>query len=162
MYPVSISARLIYWPQKCCCCSGRTNATLNVTAENDSQTHSKTWGVPYCSDCIAHLDAAQRYQGGISILIVLLLGGGSFMLAAKAGAPFLVTVLLMILVPWAALWPIRKSAVNEATRRMQKHCTCSHAAVSYFGWSGTVHRFGFSNREYRDDFIKGNVGKILR
>lgn len=62
---VQISARLIHWPQQCACCFGPFNdyyrATYTrVTGKKVIRTDSRWWDVPYCSECLDHLDAHAR------------------------------------------------------------------------------------------------------
>ena len=62
---VQISARLIRWPQVCACCLGRADEVYRttytrVTGKKVIRTDSRWWQIPYCSDCLNHMDAEVR------------------------------------------------------------------------------------------------------
>jgi hypothetical protein len=59
---VQISARLISWPQQCACCLGRATEVYQtshtrVTGKKVIRTDSRSWKVPYCGNCLDHVDA---------------------------------------------------------------------------------------------------------
>lgn len=81
---VSISARIIRWPQLCCCCLGVSNevycANYNrFDGSKSVRVTSRSWNVPYCTQCIEHVNAKKSNMFNMSksvsfILIGVLLG----------------------------------------------------------------------------------------
>jgi hypothetical protein len=56
---------LIQWPQICACCLGRADDVYQtthtrVTGKKVIHTDSRWWKVPYCSNCLDHMDAEAR------------------------------------------------------------------------------------------------------
>lgn len=67
MPTVKVSAVVLHWPTCCVCCCGTADTTLPVSAERESgvkviRTQSKTWAIPYCTRCLAHMKGPAEVQ----------------------------------------------------------------------------------------------------
>lgn len=98
---VQISARLIRWPQMCACCLGRADDVYKttharVTGKKVIRTDSRWWKVPYCSDCLDHMDAEARAKsitaaGAYAVLVGGILLGLMVALCGPCCGPALFT-----------------------------------------------------------------------
>ncbi|MCS7270090.1 MAG: hypothetical protein NZ703_03300, partial [Gemmataceae bacterium] len=64
---VQISARISRWPEVCACCCRPADTTILVSATRTKgkrviQTESKSWHVPYCSNCLEHIKVVQELK----------------------------------------------------------------------------------------------------
>lgn len=101
---VNVSARVLRWPPCCACCLRPADAYLEashtrVTGVRVIRTDARSWRVPYCKNCLRHVDADENARSitdtgatvwilGIFLAIVILTGGGilavGLILAARA------------------------------------------------------------------------------
>ncbi len=99
---VEVSARLIRWPDRCACCLGRANTVhetthTRVTGKKVIRTDSRSWQVPYCTNCLDHVDAASKAKsittaGAYSVLgCGLLVGAGVAFLGSCCCTPAVFT-----------------------------------------------------------------------
>lgn len=76
-----ISAHIIRWPQACACCFGQANTAHDATStrvrgKRVVRVNTRSWRVPYCSDCLEHVEA-DNYAKSITTALadfVLVLG----------------------------------------------------------------------------------------
>src|SRR4051812_44837622 len=94
MRRVEISARLIRWPNNCACCCGPADTSINISFTSRTgvrviHEQTKSWRVPYCSQCFDHIDAARKLAGfgwvvvhrpSAAVLFALVLVGAAIIL----------------------------------------------------------------------------------
>src|SRR4051794_4471700 len=74
MYCVQVSARIIHWPGACACCCQPADTSIaasstRTTGKKVVHTHTKSWDVPYCRRCLAHIRAAKELRSYSRIVI---------------------------------------------------------------------------------------------
>jgi len=194
MYRVQISARIINWPRICACCCGSSDTYIQVTSSRVKgvrvvRTQTSSWDVPYCGNCVRHVDLGERLRefsvsvfheawicGGViavmAVVMVLALVVGWTMFGIMALVLTLVTVLLM-----AGLFPTLQRRHDDEVGRLEAerqrlrdkldattapHCvSIRHFAAGYEGWHGSVHTFVFANADFANAFVAANPGKCL-
>ena len=62
MHVLQISAKIIIWPAHCACCCGPANSSISIGHTRTKgvkviKEESKSWQVPYCTNCLAHFEA---------------------------------------------------------------------------------------------------------
>jgi len=136
------------------------NATLLVEGLNQRMTHSKTWGVPYCADCIYHLRKGQFVENSV-LLILAAWGAGIYLfyLFATHDVPFALTVFLSIALPWGSHALAHQAFRELGESKRKPECACGHAAVRYLNWHGTMHHFVMYSPAYIELFVKENRGR---
>ena len=78
MKTVQISAHKIQWPGFCACCCGQADGSLEISytrvkylrygRTQVKRTDPKSWSVPYCRRCLAHLRADRVWRWAIGTL----------------------------------------------------------------------------------------------
>jgi hypothetical protein len=195
MYCVEISARIIRWPGACACCCRRADTTLEisstrVTGKKVIHTHTKSWVVPYCRKCLAHIQTSRELKRFSMFVLHLSVVFG---LVGVAVALLLLFVFIQISTPLAICLSLLAAATTiaviattfrwcrekyerevQAKRRGRREledrlaallspsCAAEGRAADYDGWYGSIHTFYFSNAEFAALVEEANRGKCLR
>jgi hypothetical protein len=195
MYCVEISARIIRWPSVCACCCRRADTTLEisstrVTGKRVIHSHTKSWEVPYCRRCLAHIDVLlelRRFSLFVLHLSVLfgLIGGavGLLLLFAfiRSSVPLAIalsflaaaatTATVVATFRWCNERYKREVQAKQARRRELEDrlasllcgdCSEKDQAAEYGGWYGSIHTFYFSSSKFAALVEQVNAGKCLR
>jgi hypothetical protein len=105
------------------------------------------WDVPYCSQCLEHIQAQASSPGGN-------LGGA--VLGAVVGGP----IGLLIGLGSAASAIYKSSQYQSNVERLLKpSCVAVGPAVAYRGWYQDVHAFTFLNWDFAERFRDLNGGE---
>ncbi len=192
---VEVSARILHWPQCCACCSGPSDTWVEVSYTRYSgveviRTQTKSWKVPYCNRCLAHMKASKdlaRFGRFIPYLPALLIVAA--LAAAAAVLPFLIRLPAFVGVLLGSVWVAvvtlgvvalyppsarayrgmlhrrerdRQLLEDRLERSLSEGCAEERKlAVEYAGWNGSIHRFYFSSRQFAREFRRANAGKVL-
>ena len=162
---VQVSARLLHWPQQCACCGGPSHTSLTaghtrVSGKRVIRTSTRSWDVPYCSDCRQHVRLAQAAWGpliGGSI-------GGIFLFLVGMGTGDTIGFLASSLLAGGVVWASVRSWRSQMARAVSLQgglCCSLGPAVIYHGWYGRVHTFTFYSRAFIDAFRRLNASKVL-
>ncbi len=78
---VQISAYIISWPRMCACCLGcaddaHSAGHTRITGTRVIRSNSRSWEIPYCSDCLDHIEARAQAKGIYNGTAYLVLVGG--------------------------------------------------------------------------------------
>ena len=172
MYCVRVSARLLHFPDVCCCCgcSGADNrfqaVATRTTGKKVVRTDSRSWSFPLCGDCERWIrqqqvaDIAHAWFMGLVVLAILgVVGGVALLPRPSGGVAIFLGVLAGAIVPFVYKnWQQCQEAANRV--KPARHCVTE--PVIYEGWQGTVHTFYFSCHEFTERFQAGNARKVLR
>ena len=194
MYCIEISARIIRWPHVCACCCQTANSTIQisstrVTGKKVIRTQTKSWDIPFCRQCLAHVKASAEletfsmfvFHGSVSIGLigagVTLLFFAMFYQTAWLGTALCLLSAAMtvgILIATYSYYQEKYERANRFKRQKQLELTdhldslmsdtCAtegQLAASYEGWYGTIHTFYFSSREFASRIEQINRGKCL-
>ncbi len=167
---VSVSAVLISWPQRCCCCLGPPQTECSVSFSRihsigrQRVPESKSWRMPICLRCLSHTRWAFAHQatalgcGCLGLLTLLFIIGASGA-SANAGSP----VPLILFCGFTALACLVIAVITQGPARQAISPNCCHAwaPVRYLGWYRTIHTFSFANGEYAQLFMQANRRKIV-
>jgi hypothetical protein len=196
MYCVQISARIISWPRVCACCCQPADTSVEVsstrvTGKKVIHTQTKSWDVPYCRRCLAHIEAGKALKRLSMVVIHLsglfgLVGGALAIVGFAAVYPrsVLIAIVLGLLLAAATTtvviltfsWCRAKYQRDVQAKKAQRAkleqqlnallcqtcCVADQLAAKYDGWHGSVHTFFFANREFASAFRRINPGKCLQ
>jgi len=165
-------------------------SSTRVTGKRVIHTHTKSWDVPYCTACLAHIRASRALRsfsmrvthlsfvfglfGAILTFFALLLTfpysavGAILLSLAAAGAT---AGFVCFTYPWCKQKYLtllgekkRRRKILEENLRLSLSSTCcveGALAVQYEGWHGSVHTFFFSSSHFARAFTQANPGKCL-
>jgi len=159
---VEVSGHRLDFPYVCACCGKLPETTLSVTASKTSgktvvTTSSRSWELPYCSGCVAHVKVADRPRhGAIIALIVTVLA--SLPIAGNVSRTLGLAVFIAGCVGSLVVYVKLREHV-EAMR--VPSCSCLRLAVNYHGWEGTRHTFAFASTSYANLFMVANLQKLI-
>ncbi|MCY0989421.1 hypothetical protein OV203_19935 [Nannocystis sp. ILAH1] len=141
---VHVSAKLLKFPHRCACCGGVpdtefTAAAVRVTGKRVIRTDKRTWGIPYCSACVAHVRLLPGPWGCLTWLLALLTCG---------------------------LWLVVQLVLDEGTRARARamcspNCACPNWAAEYRGWDGSIQSFEFTSADYARAFALANHKSLI-
>ena len=153
------------FPRACACCGDLDETDLSVSSTRQTgvrvvRSDTRSWGIPYCHQCVAH--ATTWPHSPISFWTLLVLGailGGSLgvIWGWKLGSGIFAAVALPLLA--VRFHEIRKQ--NQALALTKPTCCCVGPAVTYLGWDGSVHSFWVVSEDYTAMLAQNNAGKVL-
>jgi hypothetical protein len=159
MHRIKISAKLIKFPNLCCCC-GTVQAdrefnavATRVTGKKVIRSQSKGWAFPICKRCLTWTemqttaDALKNCFAGV--LVATIIAGFIAPHFAVLGG-ILGFVLLFC-------WQGSQRASSVA----KPAPACATPPVAYDGWEGTVHSFRIANAEFATRFEGANAQKLV-
>lgn len=157
---IHVSARTIKFSDRCACCLEQADTELNATFTRQvskNKTQSKGWGIPYCSKCVEHINAAQAQYtyaglGGFLAFGVTLYFCGLGAIAAG--------LILGAILGFGAGVCVYFALEGWVSKKVSSRCACRGACVSYLGWDGSLHGFGFASKNYAKLFYALNHQKI--
>ena len=158
-YRVTVAGETLRWPGWCACCFQPADASFAAEHTGGDgpfflfeETHG--WDVPYCSQCLEHVQMAAESPGpglgrlAAGPLIGAALGGPIGLLVGLGGA--------------AAASLFGSSDHNARLRALLKPtCVALGPAVGYLGWDRDRHTFAFLNHDYADAFIRENAASVV-
>jgi hypothetical protein len=196
MYCVEISARIIRWPGACACCCRRADTSIEisstrVTGKKVIHTQTKSWEVPYCRKCLAHIRASRKlrrfsmFVPHLSVVFGLIGAAVAFVLLfSLIQRSALLAVSLSVLATattagvvaatyrWCQEKYDREVRDKQLRRRELEdrlksllYPDCAEEgqlAAEYGGWYGSIHTFYFSSGEFAAFVEEANPGKCLR
>lgn len=144
---VEVSARKYGVPYECPCCGAVPDGELAVK----SQT-GHILDTPYCTKCIAHVEAWE--SAGIRAAGVAVLGliAGSVLLFVSMPAGIISAVAGI-----AASAYLRAAGKAKAKRTCGPSCASPSVALSFRGWDGTTNGFTFESPTFAARFAEQNA-----
>lgn len=156
---VEISGKRFAFSHSCACCGASADSELAASATRTTgkrviKTKTNTWKVPYCSKCLAHVQAWQAASSAGAALLALVVGGAICLANVAVG--------VVIAIGGLAVAIGNASRARAAARAMcSPTCACPDPAVQYLGWSGTVESFDFRSDAYALRFMQDNRSKLV-
>jgi hypothetical protein len=173
---IEMSGHTLVFPHVCACCGGNPDTVLRVQASNANAKGPsiKEWDIPYCSNCVKHVRAAEynpKTDGveGVSCIlvtvgIVFLVAGGVFSLtvAKDAGViALLAGIILLASIHWWARTKREKPQL-QARSLLSPDCQSVRKAMEYRGWQGSRHTFEVTSERYALEFLTENKDKKIK
>jgi serine/threonine protein kinase len=148
-YDVTIRGEL-YWPQECACCGEAADSYYTVEHTGGDGPfylfpETKTWDVPYCSQCLEHLEKTQKIQS--PSLGRMVAGGVASLLFGPAAG-------ILVGLGSSAMDAARHA--SELQDLLRPTCVAIGPAVAYLGWDGDLHAFRFASRPFTEAFLREN------
>jgi len=171
LYCVQVSARLLHFPNFCCCCGARDAGgqfcavATRTTGKKVVRTESRSWKFPLCDECQPWMqqqhaaNAARGWFFGLVLFAVLGVVGGIGLLPSPAGC--LGIVVGMLLGGGAPFFYISWQRSQKTADQVKPAPHCVVRPVVYDSWSGSVHTFYFACREFTERFRAANARKLL-
>lgn len=159
---VEVSAVTLQMPEECACCGAPPDADLTISAEKSwgkrvIHSEAKTWDIPYCCRCLEH--SRRRWDAGsfartatVTSLVVALFVG--YLTGWYWGLGLGITLIVLTIVYFRRL-------LRRAESFKSSECTSLHQAVSYVGWSGTLHSFEMKSKKFAHHFMLSNQNKLV-
>ena len=159
----------IYWPQRCPCCGGDSDAYTDIrwsqrrASEPATSETCYSVRVPYCQTCLDHAQVAARAPrtaliAGLLVSLALFIPA-TVILSRRA---FSVVTLLAVLTASVgggcleAAAAYRRYNSTKVRPMLREGCSSPYAAVVPGGCEESVHSFLFRSREYAHDFAQMN------
>jgi len=153
-YDVEVRGEELRWPQRCACCFQPSDASLVVQHTAGGGLfglfeETRGWDVPYCSECLEHLQLEESPPRGN-------LGG------AVAGALIGGPIGLLVGLGTAAASMLGAAQYQSKLESLLKPtCVAVGPSVAYRGWYEDTHAFTFLNPDYADAFRLQNAGTLV-
>jgi hypothetical protein len=166
MHKVRLSAKILTFPGKCCCCAqfGATEkyaaVATRTTGKRVVRTDSRSWSFPVCVRCLRWIAADRLATGFGTIFFLFTIGFISVAYGYRDKPKELIPncgIGALIFVGLAVLW--RWSRTRSI--KMKPDPSCGNPPVKYLGWQGTVHTFILSNQTFSAEFEQANVSSAL-
>ncbi len=150
-YDVEVTGEELSWPDSCACCFEPADSALPIEYAAGGFLgmfqEARAWDVPYCSQCLQHVEVQASMPGGN-------LGGA--VLGAVVGGP----IGLLIGLGSAAAAMYNASRHHPQLESVLKpSCVAVGPAVAYRGRYGDIHAFTFLNWDFADAFRELNDGE---
>lgn len=153
-YDVEVAGKELRWPPYCACCFEPAETAHHVEHTTSGGflgmfQETQGWDVPYCGQCIEHLQLDTNRPGGNfgGAVAGLLIGGPVGLLVGLGSAAY-------------ALYGASKYQ-SELDRLLRPTCVAIGPAVAYRGWYQDTHDFTFLNWTYADAFRRANGGALI-
>ena len=171
MYCVQVSARLLHFPDVCCCCgAGGANGRFRVTATRTTgkkvvRTESQSWDFPLCDECQEWMrqqhaaNTARRWFIALIVFAALGIVVGIDKLPQPGSILSIAVGMLLGAIAWFVFGSWQRC--QKAADRVKPAGHCVLQPVVYSGWSGSVHTFYFACREFTERFRAANARKVL-
>jgi len=159
---IDVSGRIFAFPHKCACCCAPPDTELSISASRTwgskvVHTETKSWGVPYCSDCIKHLrsmKAAYAFASWFTVFTVLL----GVLIGFRVDLYWGISTGILALISTIAVFGMK---LRDARAECGPNCAGANAAIAYLGWSGTLHSFEINSQRFAGDFMTANQRKLV-
>jgi serine/threonine protein kinase len=153
-YDIEVTGASLKWPQNCACCFEPADSTFRIDYTTGGGflgmfQETRGWDVPYCSQCLEHVQLDESRPGGNlgGALAGAAIGGGLGLLIGLGSAAYSLY--------GAAKHQSRLESVLKPT------CVAIGPAVAYRGWYQDTHDFTFLNWSYADAFRRENGGQLV-
>ena len=138
------------WPQQCACCFEPADSYYTTEHTGGDGPfflfeETRTWDVPYCSQCLEHVSKASAVPGPSL---------GRIAAGTLASVFFGPAAGLLVGLGGAASDAQRYS--SEVERLLKPTCVAAGPAVAYLGWDSDQHAFRFLSRPYAEAFLREN------
>jgi hypothetical protein len=159
---IDMSGAILSFPKECACCGACPDADFMITAgrrwgKRVSHTEERAWEIPYCTRCKEHVrrfrDAGTfaRTATVVSLGTAALIGYLEGVYWGFGGTAGLIAVTIFI---YGRLLKRAESYSNHG-------CVGLGQAVSYDGWSGSLHSFEVASSKFARDFMLANERRLV-
>jgi serine/threonine protein kinase len=156
-FDVMVRGDQLDWPLQCACCGepSDTSYTAEYTGGDGPFglfEETRSWNVPYCSQCLEHVHKALNAPGpslgkaAVGTLATALLGPVGLLIGIGAAASTIAD---------AARYS------NEVRELLKATCVAVGPAVGYRGWDGDLQGFTFVSRPFTEAFVRANSDRIV-
>jgi serine/threonine protein kinase len=153
-YDVEVTGTTLQWPPACACCFEPSDSAFHVEYTTGGGflglfQETRGWDVPYCSQCLEHVELDRRRPGGNlgGAVTGALVGGGLGLLIGLGSAAY-------------ALYGASKYQ-SQLESLLKPTCVAVGPAVAYRGWYEDTHDFTFLNWSYANAFVRDNGGALV-
>lgn len=159
---VEVSGKQFIFPVKCACCGGTADAELSTSASKATgrrviRTKTNEWDIPYCDECVRHVNLAEGTASlTIMFCVISVLGAGVlwYFTSITVGIGFGILVLIATSVFY-------KKFTGQAQKKCTSSCACVTKSIVYLGWHGSTHRFSILSEPYAVEFMNANRQKLV-
>jgi hypothetical protein len=159
---IDVSGAILSFPNECACCGVHPDTNLTIMASRRwgkriIHAEARAWEIPYCARCLEHIRRSSeagtfaRRATAISLGAGVLIGflkGAYWGFGAAAG---LIAVTIFI---FGCLLKAARSYSNDG-------CAGLDQAISYGGWSGSLHSFEVASSKFARDFMRTNERRLV-
>lgn len=203
MYSLLIRGRAVKWPSICPCCCREPDTTIEIkrtaedttfnwlTGSKTTRSETRSWEVPYCRQCLEHVQAERELQGfsGLAyhpvwtvIPVAAIFVGVAALAVATLETPifrYLIPVLLLLIAVLVSRVTYRGCArvfqeqlLTDNARRaaLQARADANHSptctakgrvAVRFEGWSEKSHYGEWHDEWHHFSFANADYGELV-
>lgn len=130
---------------------------VNEIRRKWGNTKVESKGVPYCTSCVKHVEAVERARLFARAFTFLSLLTG--LLVGWSVAPYWgVAIGILAVVGTVA---VHTQLMRFARSGCSGSCVDVYRAIAYLGWSGTLHKFEITSRQFAHGFMTANQRKLV-
>jgi hypothetical protein len=166
MHEISLSAKLIRFPRRCCCCGAADAANkyeaiaTRTSGKRVVRTDSRSWSFPICSQCLEWVRAKNVAKALSRFLLLVVLGMSIALYVHYSNGADSIFPEIIGVASVAALFFIWRRFRAKANH-LKRNSGCRFPPVQYLGWQGTVHTFILTNSDFTTEFQHSNEKKLV-
>jgi len=158
---IDVSGQRFIFPNECACCGSTADAQITVSASKQKgkrviHTTTNTWNIPYCGNCLHHVNAASKASSVAQALVWVSFIGGVLMCFAN-----LYVGIGFCLIGLIGTFVIHNNLMTQARAICTHECACVQRAMTYLGWHGTLHQFEIIPQRFAKAFMIANQNKLV-
>ena len=163
-YTIQVSARVLHWPQRCACCNQLNDTQYRIsytrtTGEKTQRSTTRYWDVPYCTQCVLHVQLAKDALSTYMVWLILIVIQGIIWYIAIHS--WLIGILIAAPLWWFAHRRYVGIDIPKAISIAKATCCSINQAIEYKGWDGSMQTFDFTQKDYAENFAILNHSKVL-
>jgi hypothetical protein len=151
---VEVTGRELRWPRNCVCCFEPADRSFQVQHTTGGGflglfEETRGWDVPYCSQCLEHIEMEKQRPGS---------GLGGAVAGALIGGP--IGLLVGLGSAAYSMYGATKFQ-SQLEALLRPSCVSVGPAVAYRDWYEDTHAFTFLNWSFAEAFVRENSGTLV-
>jgi hypothetical protein len=159
---VDVSGAILRFPEECACCGACPDTDLAISASRSwgkrvIRTEEREWAVPYCARCLEHVRRSRdagTFARAATVFSIALAAITGYLEAWYWGIGLAVGLIALTIFIYGRLLKRAESYSNH-------DCVGLDYAISYGGWSGSLHSFEIASSKFARDFMLINERKLV-
>jgi hypothetical protein len=159
---VDVSGAILSFPVECACCGASPDSDLTISARRSwgkrvIHTEARAWEIPYCTSCLEHVRRSRDAGTFARAATVMSLGAAAlvgYLEAVYWGIGVAVGLIALTIFIYGRL-------LKRAESHSGHGCVGLDQAISYGGWSGSLHSFEITSSKFARDFMLINERRLV-
>jgi hypothetical protein len=159
---IDVSGAILSFPKECACCCAPPDTDLTITASRRwgkrvIHTEAREWEIPYCVRCVEHIERS-RDAGAFSRAATVMSLGAAALIGYLEGVYWGIGAAVGLI---AVTIFIYGRLLRRAESYSNHECVGLDQAISYGGWSGSLHSFEVASSKFARDFMLTNERRLV-